>query len=66
MPLVLSRQVDEVIEIETPLGTIEILCVDIRGDKVRIGITAPKSFRVDRKEVADAIRREQRQEKGQP
>lgn len=39
---------------------IEVQVVDIRGDKVRLGINAPKHIPVHRKEVADAIRREKR------
>ena len=53
--LVLSRQKDETILIG---DDIEIIVVDIRGDKVRIGISAPTSIPVHRKEVYDAIRRE--------
>jgi len=53
--LVLSRQRDETIMIG---DEIEITVVDIRGDKVRLGITAPKSVPVHRKEVYEAIRRE--------
>ena len=37
---------------------IELTVVDIRGDKVRIGIKAPPSVTVHRKEVHDAIKRE--------
>ena len=37
---------------------IEITVVDIRGDRVRLGITAPQSVSVHRKEVYEAIRRE--------
>lgn len=37
---------------------IEITIVDIRGDKVRLGITAPATIPVHRKEVYDAIKRE--------
>ena len=55
--LVLSRQRDETIMIG---DEIEITVVDIRGDKVRLGITAPKTISVHRKEVYDAIRRENR------
>ncbi len=55
--LVLSRQRDEVIKIG---DDIEITVVDIRGDKVRLGITAPKEVMVHRKEVYEAIRRENR------
>ncbi len=53
--LVLSRQKDETIMIG---DDIQITIVDIRGDKVRIGITAPTVVPVHRKEVYDAIRRE--------
>ena len=53
--LVLSRQRDE----EFLIGDdIVITVVDIRGDKVRIGINAPKEIPVHRREVYDAIRRE--------
>ncbi len=55
--LVLSRQRDEVFKIG---DDIEITVVDIRGDKVRLGITAPKEVQVHRKEVYEAIRRENR------
>ena len=55
--LVLSRQRDESIIIG---DEIEIKVVDIRGDKVRLGITAPKEISVHRKEVYDAIRRQGR------
>jgi len=39
---------------------IEITVVDIRGDKVRLGITAPGEISVHRKEVYEAIKRENR------
>lgn len=39
---------------------IEVTVVDIRGDKVRLGITAPKVVSVHRQEIYDAIRRENR------
>jgi carbon storage regulator len=55
--LVLSRQRDETIMIG---DDVEITIVDIRGDKVRIGITAPSHIPVHRKEVYDAIKRENR------
>lgn len=55
--LVLSRQRDETIMIG---DDIEITVVDIRGDKVRLGITAPTHVPVHRKEVYEAIKRENR------
>ena len=57
--LVLSRQRDETIMIG---DDIEITIVDIRGDKVRVGINAPKEISVHRKEVYDAIQREKEAE----
>lgn len=56
--LVLSRQRDETIMIG---DDVEITIVDIRGDKVRLGITAPRHIQVHRKEVYDAIKRENEQ-----
>ena len=53
--LVLSRQRDETIMIG---DEVEITIVDIRGDKVRVGITAPARIAVHRKEVHEAIRAE--------
>ncbi len=53
--LVLSRQRDETIMIG---DEVEITIVDIRGDKVRLGIDAPRSVQVHRKEVYEAIKRE--------
>lgn len=53
--LVLSRHRDETIVIGEG---IEVTVVDICGDKVRLGINAPKEISVHRKEVYDAIRRE--------
>ena len=37
---------------------IEITIVDVRGDKVRLGINAPRGISVHRKEVYDAIQKE--------
>ncbi|MBC7834005.1 MAG: carbon storage regulator CsrA [Phycisphaerales bacterium] len=51
--LVLSRQRDETIMIG---DEIEITVVDIRGDKVRLGISAPTRVSVHRKEVYEAIK----------
>ena len=57
--LVLSRQRDESIMIG---DEVEITIVDVRGDKVRLGITAPKSIPVHRREIYDAIQREKGEE----
>lgn len=48
--LVLTRNVGEKIVIA---GNIQVTVVAIKGNKVRIGIEAPESVRVDRAEVAD-------------
>ena len=53
--LVLSRQRDQSIMIG---DNIEITVVDVRGDKVRLGINAPNTVPVHRKEVYQAIQRE--------
>ena len=52
--LVLSRKKNESIVIN---NDITIVVVEIRGDKVRLGIEAPKEIPVHRREVYDAIRR---------
>lgn len=58
--LVLSRQKDESIMIG---DNVEITIVDVRGDKVRLGIAAPKEIPVHRKEVYEAIQREKSEQK---
>jgi carbon storage regulator len=45
---------------------VEITIVDVRGDKVRLGITAPKSIPVHRREIYDAIQREKAAAKQEP
>ncbi|MGD0576553.1 MAG: carbon storage regulator CsrA [Candidatus Staskawiczbacteria bacterium] len=52
--LVLSRKKNESIVIN---DDITITIVEIRGDKVRLGVEAPKEVPVHRREVFDAIRR---------
>ncbi len=54
--LVLSRKKDEKIVIG---DNITVMLIEIRGDKVRLGIEAPKEITVHRQEVYDAIKREQ-------
>ena len=58
--LVLSRRKDESIMIG---DDVEITIVDIRGQKVRLGITAPKNIPVPRREVYEAIQREKSEKK---
>ena len=53
--LVLSRQRDESIVIG---DNVVVTIVDIRGDKVRLGIEAPTEIPVHRQEVYEAIQRE--------
>ena len=53
--LVLSRKKNEKIVVD---DTIEITVVEIRGDKVRLGVNAPREVTVHRQEVYDAIQRD--------
>jgi carbon storage regulator len=53
--LVLSRHRDESIIIN---GNIKVTIVDIRGDKCRVGISAPKEIPVHREEIQVEIDRE--------
>ncbi len=57
--LVLSRKKNESIVIN---DDITIVVVEIRGDKVRLGVEAPKEVPVHRNEVYEAIRRSQQAE----
>jgi carbon storage regulator len=52
--LVLSRKKNESIVID---DRIRIVVVEIRGDKVRLGVEAPKEVPVHRQEVYEAIKR---------
>ncbi len=65
--LVLSRKKNESIVIN---DDITIVVVEIRGDKVRLGVEAPKEVPVHRNEVYEAIRRSQeaakQEQSGQP
>lgn len=55
--LVLTRKINEAIMIG---DDIEIAVVDIKGDQVKLGIRAPRSVKVFRHEVYDAIQEENR------
>lgn len=61
--LVLSRQKDESIMIG---DEVEITIVDVRGDKVRLGINAPRNIAVHRKEIYLAIQKEKEQNAAEP
>ncbi|MEZ6056927.1 MAG: carbon storage regulator CsrA [Planctomycetaceae bacterium] len=54
--LVLSRKQDEKIIIG---DSITLMVISIQGDKVRLGIDAPKDVSIHREEVYQAIQREQ-------
>jgi len=59
--LVLSRKKNESIVIN---NDITIVVVEIRGDKVRLGVEAPKEVPVHRREVYDAIKRNEAAQNG--
>ena len=61
--LVLSRKKNESIVIN---NDITIVVVEIRGDKVRLGVEAPKEVPVHRREVYDAIKRNAATQGGAP
>lgn len=58
--LVLSRKKNEVLIIN---DNIKIMVVDIRGEKVRLGVEAPRNVTVHRKEIYDAIHKEETKDK---
>lgn len=60
--LILSRKLDRKIMIG---NDIVVTVVDIRGDKVRIGIEAPKGMPVHREEVFEAIKNNQARQEGE-
>jgi carbon storage regulator len=65
--LVLSRQKDESLIISPTKDDqelIEITIVDVRGDKVRLGINAPRHHKVHRKEIWLAIQKEKEEQEG--
>jgi carbon storage regulator len=53
--LVLSRQVNESIIVGEGDSEVEVMIVSIRGGQVRVGIRAPKTMPVHRREVRDEI-----------
>ena len=52
--LILSRKIDEKIQIG---DDITITIIDIHGEQVKIGVEAPKSIKVFRQEVFEAIQK---------
>jgi carbon storage regulator len=58
--LVLSRKKNQAIVLGSGPDVVTIVVVEIRGDKVRLGIEAPKEVPVHRLEIYDAIQREGR------
>jgi carbon storage regulator len=59
--LILSRKVDEVIMIG---DDIILIVLEVDGERVKLGIDAPLEVSVHRREVYEAIQREQRREGG--
>lgn len=60
--LVLSRKVGQKVVLS---GGIELTVVEIRGDKIRLGVVAPKAVAVHRLEVAERIGFEGRKPAGE-
>lgn len=58
--LVLSRKKHESVIIN---GNIRVMLIDIRGDKVRLGIECPREISVHREEVELQIKREREQQR---
>ena len=61
--LVLSRKKNESIVID---GSIVITIVEVRGDKVRLGIEAPRDVTIHRREIYDLIQTELNRESNDP
>lgn len=54
--LALTRVVNESVVVDLRqwgLGTVEVLIISVRGDRVRVGVEAPREIPVDRKEIFD-------------
>ena len=59
--LVLTRRLNEAIKIgdpNDPDNCIEVTIMEVRGDQVRLGVTAPREVAVHRKEVWLEIKQE--------
>ena len=59
--LVLTRRVDQILTLGDPHSTeppIEIQVIEVRGDQVRLGVKAPRSTEVHRKEIWEQKQRE--------
>ena len=56
--LVLSRKINQSIVIG---DNIEIMLVDIRGDQIKLGINAPKTVKIFRKEVYEEVKNQNRE-----
>lgn len=56
--LVLTRRQDESIVIGEGDQAVEVTIVDVRGDSIRLGISAPREIPVHRKEVYDFLQKE--------
>lgn len=54
--LILTRKPGEVINIG---DNVAVTVLAVKGNQVRIGVSAPRSVRVDREEITERIRREQ-------
>jgi len=59
--LALSRKLNESVVIG---GDIEITILEIKGDQVKVGITAPRNQQIYRKEIYEQILKENRQAAG--
>lgn len=53
--LILSRKTNQKIRVG---DSIEITVIEVRGDQVKIGVEAPRSVKVFRKEIYDEIQKE--------
>jgi len=63
--LVLSKQKNESIMIGEGKEATEVIIIDVRGDKTRLGIIAHPHIPVHRREIYDAIQREKSKKKEQ-